>query len=188
MLLFEREVLGLEMDYFSGGDFKKKLGISEAGATETGQVRTTAGAQVVDAKVLRSCGRNAVAVSAIVLSPPINRRIVAIMGAAAGPMCVWEGAESKACRNAETVHTWCMCQIQGGFAASLLEVFATLTDLSAQRAGGFLDFDGAPQDDLRDLRTGEDELADLHGRLCLSLAACRLRRCFAKLQGWPGKC
>lgn len=88
VLLFEREVLGLEMDYFTGSDFKKRLGITEADAKDIGQVRATAGAQAVDARVLRSCGRNAVAVSAIVLACPMNHCIVVIMHAAAEPMCV----------------------------------------------------------------------------------------------------
>lgn len=187
-LLFEREVLGLEMDFFTGKDFKKGIGLDEGTVRETGQVASTSGSALVDAKLLRSCGRNGVAVSAVVLSSPVNRRIVSIMYSAGAPMCAWESAESKACRASDTAHKWWMSQAQGDFASGLIDVFRTMGDLSVQRCCGFLDFEGLPREDVLAMRSSEDELADLHGRLCMSLICNRWRRCFQKIMGWPGKC
>ena len=190
VLLFEREVLGLEEDFLSGSAFKVKMGITAAQAQEAADLRTTgaAAAQNLDAKILRSCSANAVAVSVVVLSSSTNRRVVSIMQCSGEPMCRWEGTESKECRNAATAHAWFLGQLSSDFGASLQQVFATLVDQTVVRTCGFLAHQGEPVEDQLQMQASEDEFASLHGSLCLALMSHRVRRTYFKFSGWPGKC
>lgn len=131
---FLAEFLALEHDFLSGKAFREKLLVKGGLAVETSTGGTTSSVVTqVGSKLLRGCCANAIAITVMFLTEPVNFRIISVITRVPSALGEWHGLSNASMRSVLESIAWVSAQLRGEFAAHLRAVIASL---GAQGVGG----------------------------------------------------
>ena len=82
---------------------------------------------------------------------------------------------------------WLQEQVEGGFWLVCQQLLASLYDEALLSQAGFHVFKTCLDDEKNGMLIEDDEIANTHVRLVLSVVSSRIRRCMYFFKGWPGQ-
>lgn len=183
--LFERLTLCLELDFVRGQQFLEKIVHLRPGKQESSgeSAPTASNALTIEARSLRGCAANAVAISALMLSDANNRRIVHGIVGLTIKVREWHVQQNRQLRDATACCAWTAAQAHLDFMQHVVDIVDSLQEQRMLEAAGFLDFDYAAEVTNGDV-IDDDFMAALLWKFCWNLVGARLRRGLY-LFGWP---
>jgi len=119
MDLYEREVVGIELDMFKSAKFCRRMIKTASLDIPEGGLPTSSKVLTVDDKAIRSCADTALLVSVAMLSQPSHHRLCEIIMAQFREVMSWRTMCNKDCRDPDTSRQFLVAQACGGFQLSL---------------------------------------------------------------------
>ena len=183
---FKKEFLGLEHDMLQS---RKLLCIPHIAPTVLEHVATTTTTSTsvtsVEAKIIRSVGKNNVVATVALLSKYSYRRLLAVLTRHLGPLSRWQGNCVQACLNSLLSGEWLLDELAHSFLQVLDETFATLSDPEVLRSCGYFEFEKLSLDssEFATFSLEDQEFADLSLDLVLTIVAKRERRLMYVAEG-----
>lgn len=183
--LFERLTLCIELDFVRGQQFLAKIVHLRPGKQESGgeSAPTAANALTIEARSLRGCAANAVAISALMLTDATNRRILHGVVGLTCKVPERHVEQTRKLRDATSCCAWTTSQVHADFLGHAEGILSSLQDPRMLKAADFLSFDCAGE-----ITNGtvidDDFMATLFWKFCWNLVGARLRRGLY-LFGWP---
>ena len=140
-----------------------------------------------EARALRSCAQNAVAISVGLLLDPTNERIFRIVGAVTKPVLEWDTDHRSKLRCASACEKFMVEQSSGFYMKHVAKVAGTMANLAALQNSGFeTSKEEAAKMSIDDLELrAEDDFADMFGQFTWNLVQERLKRGLFMMRGYP---
>ena len=187
--LFEREMLGLEMQLLNKKKFVKKVIVKakdKEPAGEAGGPTTPSSGLVIEDKTLRSFADEAICLSIALLSDYNNKRLVEIFLSSTVHVLQWRSEMSRATKSTQDTLEFLTAQAAGGFMSSIRRGVLQLNSLQfLQRAHFEIPTATTKPAEINEADVQRDEeFADIAWSLEQALGAERLVR-LLHLYGWP---
>ncbi|CAK0876142.1 unnamed protein product, partial [Prorocentrum cordatum] len=185
--LLERLFLCLEMDFVRGKKFLEHMVKVKTGKQEElGEgAPTAANAITLEAKTLRGCAANAVAISALMLSDPMNRKICLSIVALTKPVRDWHIRQNRTLRTSAASPDWLSDQLLSEHVNHMKDIAACFNNRWLLEDLGFSCLDGvwlASEGEMLD----DDYIAGVAWEFGWNLISARQRRNMY-MHGWPYK-
>jgi len=174
------ELLALEHDFLSSKAFRENILVKPsvvAAASSSGS--TSAAVTQLDAKILRGCCQNAVAIAVVFLGD------MAILNLVPSALETWHGLSNAACRSVGHNLDWVVSQGKGDLARHLNDIIDSLKNRETTQERGFFLFEGLTGEDEVAMLETDKQLAELMGKLTFQLLTARLKRLSYLFYGWP---
>lgn len=185
---FARVYLCLESDWFHGKSFAERLRIRPGPphtVAENGGPTSERRLTLEDRSSLRSSCTNAVVISAVVLSDPLNHRLCEAVNVIAGPLKSWHAHQNRILRSCPESLEWVKSQAAGTYMDHICEIVSGLTEVSGLERMGFAthlrQVNKISEDDIG----LENEVASLVGNFCMTMVKNRARRRLWMTSSWP---
>ena len=177
---FIRTYLAVEKDMLKGGKLMTSISVGPADAVTEGGGSTAPHRVGIVEKTARGSGGNAVVISVLMLSEPMNKKIVQIVVSLAGPTLKWHQHQNSTLRDATASSDWIKKQIAGDFMSSVCQTVQLLTNDGIIGEVGFCIKAGLSakwdKDTIDQTILMEDEMAEFFGQFCMCHVRHRLRR------------
>lgn len=188
-LSFAVSYVCLELDMLGSRQFLEKALLQDPGGDLLNDRTTSTDPKIASApdKMLRSCCQNSMAITAIVLDDRKNKQITLQVTKVSEPSLRWHSEQNVENRDVHRSREWVFSQVANR--KFMDHVNATLGVLASETAlaecGFRLRSNGLDADTLDMHIALDDEAACLFGRLAMTLAALRMRRCLWMISSWP---
>lgn len=183
--LWERQFVCIEHDMLTGKVAKLLLKPGAAEEFGEGGGSTSSALVSLEDRSVRSCLQNALVISCLFLQDPLNRRKMQIIVGVGAHLELWHGHQSRDLRSGPASLEFMLQQVvQGRFFDHINNMLLAPSDESLLLDAGFVIPQHLDLPNVNDLKLIDDELGAILGKLSLSMAFCRLRRCLW-LFSWP---
>ena len=157
----------------------EKIIIKTGAAEEVGESNTTNPARLtLEDRSLRSCAQNAVVISVLTLSDPVNKKIVEMVVKGSDPVVRWHEHQNQFLRQASHTKIWLLEQMGGDYMKHVKDVVRCLVDPALLHSVGFLGIGLAALEEgtFNTAVMLEDDFSHYFGMYVMALALERQRR------------
>lgn len=161
--------------------------------TEMPAETTDSSRPTIAERALRSSAQNAMVLATVMLGDRWHQLLVRVVVRSSAPLHKWHRHQNHTLRSAADSAQWAVAQLQGSYQAAVAETLGELQSVASLEFVGFGmrlglgGFDEGVQLDPLSFQEGgmEQDLAEVFGSLCCTLAARRVVRTAFFTRGWP---